>query len=153
MMVSRASVPSLGMARARRRGLAAGLLSHGLLLVGLTTLPAGSVLQAAHRQEAEIDWAAERSLAMVDPAELLGRTLARSLVAGAAVRQADLKQQLWFAAGDTVQVAARGNGFSVSGTGLALAAGLERQTVQLCTDNGWVLSGLPVGANRVEVQS
>jgi flagella basal body P-ring formation protein FlgA len=121
-------------------------------LVVHTALPAGTVLQATHLQEAEVDWAAERSPALADPAKLLGRTLGRALSAGAAVRQADLKQQLWFAAGDTVQVVARGAGFSVSGVGLALAPGVEGQPVRVRTDSGRVLSGLPVAANRVEVQ-
>lgn len=120
-------------------------------LVAQTSLPAGTVLQAAHMQLAEVDWAADRSPAVVEPAMLLGRTLARNLSAGAALRQADLKQLQWFAAGDTVQVVARGAGFSVSGVGLALAPGFEGQTVRVRTDTGRVLSGLPVGANRVEV--
>ena len=121
-------------------------------LVAHTALPAGTVLQAAHLQEAEVDWAAQQSTALTDPAKLLGRTLGRALSAGEAVRQADLKQQLWFAAGDTVQVVARGAGFSVSGIGLALAPGVEGQPVRVRTDAGRVLSGFPVAANRVEVQ-
>jgi flagella basal body P-ring formation protein FlgA len=121
-------------------------------LVAHAVLPAGTVLQLAHLRQAEVDWAAERSPAMAVPARLIGRTLARPLAAGEAVRERDLKQQLWFAAGDTVQVVARGAGFSVSGAALALAAGVEGQRVRVRTESGRVLSGLAVGANRVEVQ-
>ncbi len=115
-------------------------------------LPAGTVLQASQLREAEIDWAAERSPAVADAAVLVGRTLARGVVAGDAVRQDDLKPHLWFAAGDTVQVVARGTGFSVSGVALALAPGVAGQRVRVRTESGRVLSGMPVAANRVEVQ-
>jgi flagella basal body P-ring formation protein FlgA len=121
-------------------------------LVAHAALPAGTVLQLAHLRQAEVDWAAERSPAVTVPARLIGRTLARPVGAGEAVRENDLKQQLWFAAGDTVQVVARGAGFSVSGAALALAAGIEGQRVRVRTESGRVLSGTAVGANRVEVQ-
>lgn len=120
--------------------------------VAEAALPAGSVLQASHLREADIDWAAERSPAVADAAALLGRTLARALVAGDAVRLDDLKPHLWFAAGDTVQVVARGAGFSVSGVALALAPGVAGQRVRVRTESGRVLSGMPVAPNRVEVQ-
>jgi flagella basal body P-ring formation protein FlgA len=85
-------------------------------------------------------------------ARLVGRVLARPLAAGSAVRDADLKQRQWFGAGDTVQLLARGNGFSVSGEGKARSAGIEGQTVRVRTEAGRVLTGLAVGQNRVEVQ-
>ena len=70
---------------------------------------------------------------------------------GVPVRVADLKQRQWFAAGDTVQLVARGAGFSVGGEGQAMNPGIEGQPVRVRTDNGRVLSGLAVGHNRVEV--
>lgn len=115
-------------------------------------LPAGTVLEAAHLRQAEVDWAAGLTPPAADASLLLGRALARPLAAGAAVRQGDLRQRQWFGAGDTVQLLARGNGFAVSGEGQALAAGIEGQAVRVRTDAGRVLSGLPVGRNRVEVQ-
>lgn len=114
-------------------------------------LPAGSVLRSEHLRQAEVDWAAAPTPPLADPARLLGRQLARPLPAGAAPRQADLKRRQWFAAGDTVQLVARGQGFSVSGAGQALGPGLEGQLVRVRTDNGRVLSGQAVGRNRVEV--
>jgi flagella basal body P-ring formation protein FlgA len=110
------------------------------------------VLEAGHLQQAEVDWAAGLTPAMADAGRLLGRTLARPLAAGAAVREGDLKQRQWFGAGDTVQLLARGTGFAVTGEGQALAPGIEGQPVRVRTEAGRVLSGLPVGRNRVEVQ-
>lgn len=114
-------------------------------------LPAGTVLQAQHLDEAEVDWAAAKAPVLTDPSALIGRTLARALQPGQALRDGDLRQRQWFAAGDTVQVVARGVGFSVSGSGQALSAGLEGQSVRVRTEGGRVLSGQAVGANRVEV--
>jgi flagella basal body P-ring formation protein FlgA len=115
-------------------------------------LAAGSMLDAGQLQQAEVDWAAAATPPVADAAKLVGRQLARPLTAGAPVRVADLKQRQWFAAGDMVQLVARGNGFSVSGEGQAMSPGIEGQTVRVRTDNGRVLTGQAVGQNRVEVQ-
>jgi len=119
--------------------------------VAAAPLPAGSVLQAEQLRQAEVDRAATPTPPVADVSRLLGRQLARPLPAGAAPRQADLKQRQWFAAGDTVQLVAHGRGFSVGGAGHALGPGIEGQTVRVRTDNGRVLSGQAVGQNRVEV--
>jgi flagellar basal body P-ring formation protein FlgA len=119
--------------------------------VAAGTLPAGTELQPGQLRQAEVDWAAATTPPLADAAALLGRQLARPLPDGAAVRLADLKQRQWFAAGDTVQLVARGAGFSVGGEGQAMSPGIEGQTVRVRTDNGRVLSGLAVGRNRVEV--
>ena len=119
--------------------------------VAAVALPAGTVLQAGQLRQAEVDWAAAATPPLADAAALLGRELARPLMPGAAVRAADLKQRQWFAAGDTVQLVARGSGFSVGGEGQALTAGIEGQPVRVRTGNGRVLSGQAVGRHRVEV--
>jgi flagella basal body P-ring formation protein FlgA len=120
--------------------------------VAASALPLGSELQPGMLRQAEVDWAAMATPPLLDANQLVGRQLARPLPAGAAVRLADLKQRHWFAAGDTVQLVARGNGFSVSGEGQALSPGVEGQPVRVRTDNGRVLSGQAVGRNRVELQ-
>ena len=82
-----------------------------------TPLPAGSVLDGSQLQQQEVDWAAAATPPVADIDKLVGRQLSRPLAAGAPVRVADLRQRQWFGAGDTVQVVARGQGFSVSGEG------------------------------------
>ncbi len=120
--------------------------------VAATALPAGSEVQPGMLRQAEVDWAAQPAPPVLDAARLVGRQLARPVAAGAAVRQSDLKQRQWFAAGDTVQLVARGQGFSVSGEGQAMSPGVEGQSVRVRTDNGRVLTGQAIGQNRVEVQ-
>jgi len=120
-------------------------------LVPVRALPAGTVLAAEHLQTAEVDWAEQTGAPFTQAAPLLGRTLGHALQPGQAVRAADLRLRQWFAAGDTVRVQARGDGFSVSGEGQALGAGFEGQSVRVRTESGRVLTGLPVAAHQVEV--
>lgn len=116
-----------------------------------TPLAAGSELQAAQLQRAEVDWAAAATPPLADAAQLVGRQLARALPAGAPLRAADLRQRQWFAAGDSVQLVAQGKGFSVGARAQAMGPGVEGRPVRVRTDNGRVLSGLAVGPHRVEV--
>jgi len=112
-------------------------------------LPAGTVLAAEHLQLADVDWGA--GAAYADGAALLGRELQRPLNTGQALRGSDLKTRQWFSAGETVQVLARGAGFSVSSEGQALSHGLEGQPVRVRTGSGRVLIGRAIGDRQVEV--
>jgi flagella basal body P-ring formation protein FlgA len=125
------------------------VLAPGLVL--RDALPAGTLLREEHLAAAEVDWAAAPSPVLARPAAVLGRVLSRHMSAGAALRQADLQAQRWFAAGDTVQVVALGQGFSVSGEGLALGDGVDGQRVRVRTESGRVVSGIAAGKRRVEV--
>ena len=113
--------------------------------------PPAACCSAGQLRQAEVDLAA-RPRRRWPSRPAVGRTLARPLPAGAAGAPGRPEQRQWFAAGDTVQVVARGQGFSVSGEGQALSPGIEGQPVRVRTDSGRVLSGLAVGRNRVEVQ-
>jgi len=113
--------------------------------------PAGSVLQAEDLAMAEVDWAAAASAVLAQPEMALGRSLARPLAAGEALRVADLRARRWFAAGDTVRLVAVGSGFAVAGDGQALGDGIEGQTVRVRTESGRVLSGRATGERRVEL--
>jgi len=114
-------------------------------------LPAGAVIDATQWTLTETDWAAEASPVHGNADNLVGRTLARAVAAGQPLRAADLRPRQWFAAGDMVRVVAVGSGFAVSGEGQALSAGVEGQPVRVRTDNGRIVSGMPLGERRVEV--
>ena len=120
-------------------------------LVAAAPLPAGHVLAQADLRAAEINLSEQRSPAVPDGRAVLGRTLAQPLSAGQALREAGLKSRQWFAPGDTVQVRAAGGGFAIVGSGEALTAGMDGQPVRVRTDNGKVLSGMPVGERVVEI--
>jgi flagella basal body P-ring formation protein FlgA len=120
-------------------------------LVAGMALPAGTVLREHHLAEAEVDLAERADPAVGQPEAVVGRTLARPLAAGEALRRGDLKPRQWFAAGDTVRIVAQGAGFSVTADGQALGPGLEGQPARVRTDSGRIVTGLPAGERRVEV--
>lgn len=112
---------------------------------------AGYQLQDADFTIGEVDWAARTDAPLLDPEAYVGRDLARPLSAGQPVRADDLQRRQWFAAGDTVQVIARGRGYSVSSEGQALSRGFEGQTVRVRTTSGRVVTGTAVAEHRVEL--
>ncbi|HNT37780.1 MAG TPA: flagellar basal body P-ring formation chaperone FlgA [Rubrivivax sp.] len=121
-------------------------------LVSAAGLPAGTVLTPADLQLAEVDWAGNAQTPWLHAAELVGRTLARPLRPGQAIYARDLRQRQWFAAGETVQVMARGSGFTVAGEALALGPGLEGQRVRLRVESGRVITARAVAPQRAEIE-
>jgi len=114
-------------------------------------LPAGTVLDASQLGQAEVDIAAAPGAAVADPMLAIGRTLQRSVAAGATLRQPDLKARQFFAAGETVRVTALGPGWQVVTEGQAIGAGIEGQTVHVRTEGGRLLNARPTGDRQVEV--
>ena len=116
-----------------------------------SALPAGTVLDASQLGQAEVDIAAAPGAAVADPMLAVGRTLGRSLAAGATLRQNDLKARQFFAAGETVRVTALGPGWQVVTEGQAVGAGIEGQMVHVRTESGRLLNARPTGDRQVEV--
>lgn len=115
-------------------------------------LPAGARLQAEHFTMGEIDHGSlPPSARLPDPETLIGRELTRPLLGGSPVAASDVRQRQWFAAGETVQVIARGAGFAVATDGEALTAGTEGQPVRVRTASGRIVSGRAVADRQVEV--
>lgn len=125
------------------------LLTQGL--VTTAPLPMGTVLQASHFTLAEVDLAERADPAFTTTAPVLGRTLARPLGAGDALRRNDLKARQYFQAGDLVRVVAVGPGYAVSAEGQALSHGIEGQPARVRTESGRIITGVPAGDRRVEV--
>lgn len=119
--------------------------------VATGALPVGTVLDASQFSEAEVDLAAAPGTAVQQLPQVLGRTLARALPAGQALRATDLKARQWFAAGETVKLVAVGPGWRIVSEGQAVSPGLEGQTARVRTDSGRILQGRPVGDREVEV--
>ena len=117
-------------------------------------LAAGAVLAAGDLAEGEVDLAEEAGTVFDAAAEAeaaVGRTLARPLAAGQALRSTHLKPRLWFAAGDSVKIRAVGAGYTIEGEGQALGAGIEGQPVRVRTDAGRIVSGQPAAERRVDI--
>lgn len=121
-------------------------------VVAAAPLKPGAVLTAADLSIAETDLAATNSPAVMRPEDVVGRTVLRSVAMGQGVRQGDLRNRRWFAAGEPVNVLVKGKGFAVAAVGTALAHGEEGgQCARIRVENGRVLCGQPVGERRVEV--
>lgn len=120
-------------------------------LVAATALPIGTVLLARHLVAAEVDLAERADVAVSQAGAAIGRTLARSLAAGEALRQGDLKTRLWFNTGDTVRIIAVGPGYAISSEGQAQSPGLDGQSARVRTDSGRVITGIATGERRIEL--
>jgi flagella basal body P-ring formation protein FlgA len=121
-------------------------------VVSAAALPADTPLTAADLRLSEVDLAEQASPAFTQVDGLIGRRLARPLPPGSTLRADSLRARQWFAAGDTVQVLTRGEGFAVSGEAQALSPGLEGQSVRLRTESGRILNAWPIGERQAEVR-
>jgi flagellar basal body P-ring formation protein FlgA len=120
-------------------------------LVASMALPAGTVLEARHLATAEVDLAERAAPAIGNTSLAIGRSLQRSLSAGAALRQSDLKTRQMFNTGDTVRIVGIGPGYAVSSEGQAMGPGLEGQNARVRTDSGRIVTGIATALRRVEI--
>jgi flagella basal body P-ring formation protein FlgA len=124
---------------------------YGPGLVANGTLAAGAVITAADLRPGTVNLSAAPSPALTSQDLAVGRTLARPLAAGDALRAADLRVRQWFAAGDTVRIVAGGDGWRIHGEGQALNPGVEGQSVRVRTESGRIVSGVAVAERQVEI--
>lgn len=120
-------------------------------LVSAEALPAGTLLRENHLRAAEVDLAARPDPALLQAQALIGRPLARPMVAGQALRRDDVKLRQWVRVGDMVKLVASGGGFEITGEAKAMANAAENQPVQVRTENGRTLQGLATGERQVTV--
>ncbi|HEU4457979.1 MAG TPA: flagellar basal body P-ring formation chaperone FlgA [Methylibium sp.] len=124
----------------------------GRALVAAAAMPAASVLTERDVVEAEVDLAAGRGNAVLDPREAIGRHLVRALMPGESLRETDLRARQWFGAGETVRIVAVGSGFAVHGEGQAITPGLDGAAARVRIDNGRIVTGTAVGERMVEIK-
>jgi flagella basal body P-ring formation protein FlgA len=120
-------------------------------VVAMAPMQAGKVISPDDLLLGEVDLAAKPSSPLLHPADLLGRTLARAVQAGQAVRLDDLRARRYFAPGEPVALTVKGDGFQVAGQGTAITAGEEGQCARIRTDSGRVVCGVPIGERRAEI--
>jgi flagella basal body P-ring formation protein FlgA len=86
-----------------------------------------------------------------DQTQAIGRTVNISMNAGTVLRQEMLKVALAVQQGQTVMVTSKGNGFSVSAEGQAMAKANEGQVVQVKVASGQMVTGIARNGGQVEV--
>lgn len=89
---------------------------------------------------------------LTDLSQVIGKTLITSLASGQPLRQDLLRSPTVILQGQTVKLQARGEGFSVSSEGKALAAATEGQVVQVRIQSGHIISGIARHEAIVEVR-
>lgn len=125
--------------------------AHGPAWVLRGSVAAGAVLSVADAIQAEVDWAAEPSPIVAEPAQWIGQIALYQLQPGQALRQSMLRSPYLFQAGAQVRIAAKGPGYAVVTAGQAMAAGAVGQTVRVKMANGKLVSGLVTENGTVEV--
>ncbi len=119
--------------------------------VAKAPLRAGQVLSPDDLQVGEVDLAARTAPAILHPADVVGRTVARAVQPGQSLRADDLRPRRYFEPGEPVALTVRGDGFQVVGAGTAITAGDEGQCARIRTDSGRVVCGQPVGTRKAEI--
>lgn len=124
---------------------------YGNALIASVALPAGSTPGPADFRLEEVDLTRHQGSLIADPAELDGKVLARPIAAGQPLRQDVLRLSPVFAAGDPVRIVVHGDGFTIVGEGVAMAAAADGQRLRVRTGNGRVAVGL-VRERAVEIR-
>lgn len=126
---------------------------HAQALVAARALAPGTVIAPGDVARAEVELTAAPGTVLGDEREAVGRTVARAVPAGAAIRDESLRVAYAVGAGDHVRVVYAGAGFSVTADARALAAAREGQGVRVQTESGRVLTGVARAGRVVEIRA
>jgi flagella basal body P-ring formation protein FlgA len=116
--------------------------------VAARSLAAGTELSPQDVRVEEVELTREPPGAILDPAAIANRVLARPLAAGQLLRPEYLRARPAVHAGDTVKLVVSGPGFTISADARAVTAAAEGQSVRVQTASGRTLTGI-ARANRV----
>ncbi len=89
---------------------------------------------------------------MTDAKQVIGKVLRYGISAGQVLREDMLRPPYSVTQGQSVRLSTQGNQFSIRSTGVALNNASERQTVQVRTASGRVISGIAGGEGVVEIK-
>jgi len=124
----------------------------GPALIAARPLAAGAPVQADDVRVAEVEWTREAQGVATTIAQLDQRVLARPIASGQPIALSALRAPQVIGQGEPVRLIGRGNGFSISAEGIALASAVAGQTVRVRTDAGKILTGVARAGRQVEVQ-
>jgi flagellar basal body P-ring formation protein FlgA len=124
----------------------------GPALVATRALAAGSVVQADDVRSAEVEWTREPQGVVTTAAQIDQRVLARAIAMGQPIPLNTLRAVQAVGQGEPVRLVGRGNGFSISAEGIALASATAGQSVRVRTESGKILTGIARAGRLVEVQ-
>jgi len=125
---------------------------YGPALVAEKPLAAGASVQPDEVRIAEVEWTRESQGVVTATAQLEQRVLARPVSSGQPIPLAALRAPQAVGQGEPVRLVGRGNGFSISADGVALASAVAGQSVRVRTDAGKIVTGTARSGRVVEVQ-
>jgi flagella basal body P-ring formation protein FlgA len=124
---------------------------YGAGLVAARALPAGQPISEADLRTEEIEWTREPQGVAREFSQLQQRVPARPLAAGQPIGLALLTDVPAVAQGDPVKLVGRGQGFSITTDGVALAAASIGQPVRVRVESGKIVTGTAREGRIVEV--
>lgn len=114
---------------------------YGPAAVAAQPLAAGAIVGPNDFRIEEIELSREPAPLVGDPTTLAGKQLTRPVAAGQPVRVDAVRVPPTINPGDPVQIVVTGQGFTLSGSGVALAAASDGQVLRARTESGRVVSG------------
>lgn len=114
-------------------------------------LVAGQVIQSTDLATVSGDVSRLPTGVVSEPAQAVGKTLRNSLGAGQPLRKDQLLAPVVIRQGQTVRVVSKGEGFSASAEGKALANAAVGQIVQIRMNSGQTVSGTAQNDGSVEI--
>jgi flagellar basal body P-ring formation protein FlgA len=124
---------------------------YGPAVVAARPLPVGHTLTSADYRMAEIELNQGTGNTILDPAELIDKSLARAVDSGQPLKRDTLRLKVAVTNGDPVHLAYMGSGFTVTANGKALGSASEGQRVRVQADNGRILTGVARSNRIIEV--
>jgi flagellar basal body P-ring formation protein FlgA len=112
---------------------------------------AGAVLSEADAVRAEVDWAAQASPVIQDPAQWVGQAASAPLAAGQPLRQAMVKPAQAFPAGASVRIVVEGPGFGITTDGFAVNPGYVGQSTRIRTETGRIVGATVLDGRTVRL--
>jgi flagellar basal body P-ring formation protein FlgA len=124
---------------------------YGPGLLAARPLPAGQPISEADVRAEEVEWTREPQGIAHDFSQLQRRVPSRPIEAGQPIGLALLSELPAVAQGDPVRLVGRGQGFSVTTDGVALATATAGQPVRVRVESGRILTGTAREGRIVEV--
>jgi flagella basal body P-ring formation protein FlgA len=104
-------------------------------------LAAGTVLSGSDFRIEETELTRDPGPLVTDPTTLAGRQMTRSVAAGQPFRSDSVRVMPSVNPGDPVQIIVSGQGFTLAGNGVALAAASDGQVLRARTEAGRIVAG------------
>lgn len=125
----------------------------GTYYVLADSVPAGTLITAAHLQAEQGDLTRLPHQALRDPVQIIGQQTRRSLVADTVIQQSFLQAPIVVERGQTVTVIVSGSGFELRQEGTALDAGGVNEVIRVRLENKNLLSVKVTGPGQAEPAS